>query len=149
MDDNKVILKCIKEQNRLRIKIINLGYYNEANCQFPKNIREEGRYYSINPSDIILVTRTNKYFYKIKKTNIKILENFNENDLVNQKISDNVKIYEDENCNDCCICLDEEKNSVFIPCGHFYCCLSCSKHINKCPICRIPIMNCVDKKLFD
>lgn len=37
----------------------------------------------------------------------------------------------------CKICLEEEMNSCFIPCGHAVCCAKCSLSIgNKCPICR-------------
>mmetsp|Transcript_8619 Transcript_8619/g.15254 ORF Transcript_8619/g.15254 Transcript_8619/m.15254 type:complete len:109 (-) Transcript_8619:119-445(-) len=42
---------------------------------------------------------------------------------------------------ECCICLDEDKDAVFIPCGHVCCCESCAKQIqgsseHRCPICR-------------
>jgi hypothetical protein len=40
---SEVFLKCVKEGSKLRIKIISSGFFNEANCQFPKNIRVEGR----------------------------------------------------------------------------------------------------------
>lgn len=146
----EVILKCFKEKSKLRIRIISKGYYNNANCQFPKNIRKEGCYYSIKPYNIKLVTRTNKWFYNIKNSDIKILDNFNYEDLIdNNNIKDNVVIYEDENNNECCICFENEKNSVFIPCGHYYCCMSCSKQIKKCPICRNSIFNFVNKNEFD
>ena len=34
-----VILQCIKEKNKLRMKILTNSYYTNANCQCPKNIR--------------------------------------------------------------------------------------------------------------
>lgn len=39
----------------------------------------------------------------------------------------------------CPVCYEREKNSIFIPCGHIYCCLECSYNIDPCPICRSSI----------
>ena len=39
----------------------------------------------------------------------------------------------------CPICCEREINSIFIPCGHIYCCLKCSYNIDPCPICRSEI----------
>ncbi|KAG5567616.1 hypothetical protein RHGRI_002978 [Rhododendron griersonianum] len=36
----------------------------------------------------------------------------------------------------CVICLEQEYNSVFVPCGHMCCCTSCSSHLTNCPLCR-------------
>lgn len=36
----------------------------------------------------------------------------------------------------CVICLEEEYNAVFVPCGHMCCCLGCSLQLNSCPLCR-------------
>ncbi|KAG0495351.1 hypothetical protein HPP92_000041 [Vanilla planifolia] len=36
----------------------------------------------------------------------------------------------------CVICLEEEYNAVFIPCGHMCCCTNCSSHLSSCPLCR-------------
>lgn len=36
----------------------------------------------------------------------------------------------------CVICLEEEYNSVFVPCGHMCCCTRCSSHLTNCPLCR-------------
>ena len=35
----------------------------------------------------------------------------------------------------CIICYDQSIDCVFIPCGHQICCLKCSSHLSKCPIC--------------
>lgn len=43
----------------------------------------------------------------------------------------------------CKICLDEIKNTVFIPCGHIATCLSCGKSLKKCPFCRDSISNLI------
>lgn len=36
----------------------------------------------------------------------------------------------------CVICLEQEYNSVFVPCGHMCCCTACSSHLTNCPLCR-------------
>jgi hypothetical protein len=36
----------------------------------------------------------------------------------------------------CIICLRNQKNCVFLPCGHLYTCMKCSKDLITCPICR-------------
>ncbi|KAF7804780.1 E3 ubiquitin-protein ligase SP1 [Senna tora] len=36
----------------------------------------------------------------------------------------------------CVICLEQEYNAVFVPCGHMCCCTTCSSHLTNCPLCR-------------
>ena len=37
----------------------------------------------------------------------------------------------------CKICFDKEIDSIFLKCGHMYCCYRCAKNCKgKCPICR-------------
>ncbi|KAK9161377.1 hypothetical protein Syun_007718 [Stephania yunnanensis] len=36
----------------------------------------------------------------------------------------------------CVICLEQEYNAVFVPCGHMCCCTSCSSQLTSCPLCR-------------
>ncbi|KAA8550905.1 hypothetical protein F0562_002589 [Nyssa sinensis] len=36
----------------------------------------------------------------------------------------------------CVICLEQEYNSVFVPCGHMCSCMACSSHLTNCPLCR-------------
>ncbi|XP_061349269.1 E3 ubiquitin-protein ligase SP1 isoform X1 [Gastrolobium bilobum] len=36
----------------------------------------------------------------------------------------------------CVICLVQEYNTVFVPCGHMCCCTECSSHVTSCPLCR-------------
>lgn len=125
-----VILTCIKENNKLRIKIITPGYYNDANCQFPKNIRKEGMKYIVPYSDITLASGSSgKYFYRVKKTNIRICNN--------EELLD--KVFDVDN-DPCVICLTNDKKWVIIPCGHYILCDECNNFVidtnQKCPICR-------------
>uniref|UniRef100_A0A0D6R3M0 RING-type E3 ubiquitin transferase n=1 Tax=Araucaria cunninghamii TaxID=56994 RepID=A0A0D6R3M0_ARACU len=43
----------------------------------------------------------------------------------------------------CVICLEQEYNAVFVPCGHMCCCTSCSSHLSNCPLCRRRIQQVV------
>ncbi|KAJ4877114.1 E3 Ubiquitin ligase family protein [Raphanus sativus] len=36
----------------------------------------------------------------------------------------------------CVICLEQNYNAVFVPCGHMCCCTACSSHLSSCPLCR-------------
>lgn len=36
----------------------------------------------------------------------------------------------------CVICLEQEYNAVFVPCGHMCCCTTCCSHLTNCPLCR-------------
>ena len=136
MDYDLVRLKCFKVGNRLRIRIISLGYNPDSNCQFPKAIREDGREYTVPKDDITFAESSNhKFFYRIKKNNIKIVE-------VQDDFS-GLKIYGDEKDTDCCICMNLKKDSIFYPCGHYYCCGTCANTLQImkgiCPICRAVI----------
>ena len=151
LNSNKVLLKCVKENGKLRIKFhsfVNkdgIGYtksYNtDYNCLFPKNIREEGVYYEILDTDITLsYGQNNNGFYRINKKNIKVLEKLKAEDIIK-----NMKIFE---VNECVICLSEEPSLVFVPCGHVCCCSGCFSQLKneiKCPLCRRKVLEHVER----
>ena len=129
-----VYLKCIKVGSKLRVKIITPGYNNEANCQFPRAIRAEGRTYVTSTSAIKFGgNERTKFFYRISKNDIKIVEetNIKEIKITLKKIFDN-------NESECIICMDNACDIVIVPCGHYCMCSECSKRLTKreCPICR-------------
>ncbi|KAK9695945.1 Leucine rich repeat [Popillia japonica] len=41
--------------------------------------------------------------------------------------------------NECVICLDVHCQMIFVPCGHFCCCIVCASPVNNCPLCRSDI----------
>ena len=43
----------------------------------------------------------------------------------------------------CKVCLDEEINMVFLPCGHLVCCSVCAPALSKCPTCRTAVTDTV------
>ncbi len=51
-----------------------------------------------------------------------------------------LKVYGGDGDPECCICLDDNKDTIFEPCRHFACCARCSLQVNMCPICRSVIL---------
>ena len=136
---SKVILTCVKENRKLRIRfhsfkndkdeIFTNVYNNEYNCRFPRDIRKEGAFYEIGPNDITLQKTDNKKpFYIIKKQNIK-------------NCSVNISDFKLFKVDECVICLDNDTDIAFLPCGHVCTCSECScmSKLHKCPLCRRPI----------
>ena len=135
-----IILKCIKENGKLRIKFdsyVDINgkkhkdvYNNNLNCRFPKNIREEGRYYKISPEDLKITSRSNSVpFYSVKGKSVKIIN-----------VLETVEVYK---AAECVCCMDARPDITLLPCGHHCTCQNCyeimrHKH-NSCPLCRIVI----------
>jgi len=140
---DEVILECVREGSKLRVRIKSRGYHNDANCQFPRDIRVDGRKYSVPSSAITFVERSNlKFFYRINKNYIKILpEDSNVDPVTNTVV--NLKIYEDTSETTCIICFTNEKDVVYSTCGHYCSCYDCAvlvkKTQGKCPMCRAHI----------
>ena len=135
-----VSLQCIKERSKLRVRITSAGYNNNANCQFPKAIRVEGRRYKC-PVNAITVAGggpngAGKFFYRISKNLVEIVSD--EESKMPEKVYD---------CNDCVICLEEGvAEIVIISCGHLCLCSDCAKQMNdKCPMCRGKITGKIHK----
>lgn len=151
-----VRLRCIKEAGKLRVRIVSGGYNPFANCQFPRDIRQEGREYLV-PSTNITFAQTNghKFFYRVKKNNIQVLSDSHHdaNDKSKPVIDiSKLTIYQDETDVDCCVCMASEKDTAFYPCGHFHCCDPCAKTLKEkrmpCPICRTNIQQLIHKDQF-
>lgn len=144
LKSNEVMLKCVKVGSKLRVRIISPGYYSDANCQFPKDIRKEGRVYKVNVKEVVLAEGSaGRYFYRVKN-GIQILDG----SVLDESIT-KVKIFEDKSENDCAICLCSPKTTVIVPCGHFYTCKACSTKLDNCPICRGSIAKLIDKTSMD
>lgn len=143
-EDSLVYLKCVKEASKLRTKIISPGFFNEANCQFPRNIRVEGMKYTVPLHAISFSESSNhKFFYRIDKNYIKIYN----------AESDITQIFEDDTTTECTICMNANKEIVFAKCGHYICCEECSLTIfqttKKCPVCRTKIDEIVKRDLIE
>jgi ferredoxin-fold anticodon binding domain-containing protein len=158
-----IILECITYKKKLRIrfncfidnegKIFNNVYNNLYNCQFPKNIREEGRFYEIHDNDLVIV-ESNTPFYKIRTNNIRILSE-DESKIYqtksNKELVDisTLKIFD---IGDCVVCLSVPSSIIFIPCAHMCVCSDCYNGIKKtkncCPLCRRNIIKTIENKLI-
>jgi len=55
-------------------------------------------------------------------------------------LEENRKLREDRLCK---ICLDHNKEVIFIPCGHYLACLNCGLSFQTCPVCRAKISSIV------
>ncbi|XP_014807844.1 PREDICTED: E3 ubiquitin-protein ligase LRSAM1 isoform X2 [Calidris pugnax] len=42
----------------------------------------------------------------------------------------------DEKKSECVVCMEQETQAVFLPCGHVCCCQTCSQQLHACPLCR-------------
>lgn len=136
----EVYLECIKEHSRLRVRITSPGYNNQANCQFPRDIRVVGRKFKVPSSAISVAGSEGKgFFYRVKRAHV-------------EQIGEEVVIIPDKifSTGDCALCLSEVADIVIIPCGHMCMCTGCSKemdvnHIKDCPMCRTRITNKIHK----
>jgi hypothetical protein len=63
-NNNKMVdLICVEDHSKLRVRIITEGYLKNANCQFPRNIRQKDYLYRVRPSDITLITQHNRHYF--------------------------------------------------------------------------------------
>lgn len=44
----------------------------------------------------------------------------------------------------CCVCLEDERHMLFLPCRHVCCCRNCARSLTKCPIDRVNIDQKID-----
>ncbi|KAM4889621.1 E3 ubiquitin-protein ligase LRSAM1 isoform 6-T6 [Sylvia borin] len=42
----------------------------------------------------------------------------------------------DEKKSECVVCMEQEPQMIFLPCGHVCCCQSCCERLHSCPLCR-------------
>ncbi len=164
----KVILYCVKEGPKLKIKIVSSGYIRGANCQFPTNIRVKGYYYALDSRYLQLSHRDQgKAFYTAMSgknyitvinnpDDITKLDNIRNNTIYEPARVDRPKIehiYEDVDNPDCIVCLVEPKTVVYAPCGHHICCVSCTTRMmasnNKCPMCKSKIVAVVPREMVE
>ena len=141
-----VLLECVEEGSKLRVKMKSNGYLIGSNCQFPRDLRVIGRMFKVPKEHVKLMTQRGKYFYSIK--NKSVIEILDESSRITTVLA-NTKIFADETTTECAVCLCNDKDTVFIPCGHYYTCDSCAKMVSHCPICRTTITNRIHKNLFD
>ncbi|NXH46515.1 LRSM1 ligase, partial [Dicaeum eximium] len=42
----------------------------------------------------------------------------------------------DEKKSECVVCMEQEPQMIFLPCGHVCCCQGCCERLHSCPLCR-------------
>ncbi|XP_066057267.1 E3 ubiquitin-protein ligase LRSAM1 isoform X2 [Chamaea fasciata] len=42
----------------------------------------------------------------------------------------------DERKSECVVCMEQEPQMIFLPCGHVCCCQGCCERLHSCPLCR-------------
>jgi hypothetical protein len=132
-EDDYVICECVREGSRLRVRITSPGYYHDANCMFPRDMRLPGRKFRVRQANIRLITSRNKYYYSAgSRTEIEVLSDA---DATAESLK-KLKIYEDTTAPECAICFAAPKDTIIDPCGHFYMCATCAQTVTQCPICR-------------
>ena len=143
-----VTLKCEKVNGKLRIRVYNNpNYHPNVNCQFPREIRREGQYYSIEGPLGVAQTNNSMFYRAMNKSTIKNITKETADQLTANSQSSNCvqnnkpnNIYSSDS-EECVVCLENKKNVIFSPCGHYYCCDECYNNLptKKCPICRTQI----------
>lgn len=140
-----VLLKCVKEGGKLRVKIISPGYNPRANCQFPRDLRLENRIFSVPASNILVANTRGRFFYRVSKYNIQII---GDDETIRQNMQVQVdRVYE---IPECCVCMDGESTMVFVPCGHLCVCAECANALRldynrRCPMCRTSTSHIINK----
>ena len=136
---DSVIFKCIKSGSKMRVKIITPGYHNEANCQFPRAIRADGKFFKAPMSAVTLARGpSGTFFYRVSAKFIEEVTDGASVLIPSEKIK--LRVFEDEHDDTCTICMEAPKELVIVPCGHFNMCKTCTESVmktsKKCPFCR-------------
>ena len=139
-----VLLECVQQGSKLKVKMRSPGFILGANCQFPRALRVAGRQFEVDAEAVKLMRApSGTYFYSVKDRNK--IRTLGEDGTVALP----TRVYEDADSSECVVCMCGPKTTVFVPCGHFYTCHDCSRQLTTCPICRAVITNCIDKSLVD
>jgi hypothetical protein len=135
----EVTFKCVRERGKLQVKIISPNTYSRvANCQFPRELREEGAIYSAPQSAVSVVKIHHKIMYRVRPIYITRIRE--------KRDYSQYLIYDaDETTSECTVCFDNEKTQVVVPCGHYALCIQCVVRVRMCPICRERIIDYASK----
>jgi hypothetical protein len=139
IEKNYVYLKCIKVGSKLRVRIISTGYLQNANCRFPKSLRQEGAFFRVHVESVKLLGKS-KHYYSISSP-IKIIGN-----TLDIKQTYSIRVFTTDDI-ECVICFNNPKAVIFTPCGHFCLCKDCANKVinntNSCPMCRSVVSNII------
>lgn len=135
--EGTVRFRCVKEGSNIRVRVITPGYNSNANCQFPRAIRVDGKEFEAPVSALSFSDARGKFFYRVKPKLI--------TEVAGEKMTVD-KVYESV---ECVVCLECSPTIIFAPCGHFCACDECARSLfnttKKCPMCRSIISQLVTK----
>jgi hypothetical protein len=112
----------LKKDPKLRFKIIQLTRFLESRQVL--NLRKQ--FPCTTEENIVMCLRQNHQLSKVEELLTHRMK------LLNQPVTNESVIEEDNHCITCC----EEVDCIVYSCGHRCCCADCSKQLSKCPICR-------------
>ena len=159
MQGQYVYLKCIRVGPKLRVRITTPGYNVQANCQFPRAIRVEGRIFRV-PAQLVHVGAgaAGKFFYRIPAPSVQIVHG-DEAERVLAEVQHQPKKAAEKATKpqqiftiaECTVCLDNESDMVFVPCGHMCICRSCCSQLqdSRCIMCRTVSTHKIHKSDMD
>lgn len=147
----KVTFVCVQEGSKLRVRVTSPGYNHDANCQFPRAIRVDGKTFEA-PASALKFARgpAGKFFYRVTAKSISEVQVRPPPKGKKIKIA---KIFEEEN-EECVICFDNPHDVVLVPCGHYCLCKGCADKLSspsakrRCPMCRGQIDQVVTKDMI-
>ena len=118
-----------KDNNNIHNSPINEETSSYQNI-YRNNINNEDRY-------SLLFTYINLFVEPLKKLIVNLRKNIA--DLTRQNTEKDKTI--EELTNECCVCLMDNSQYIFIPCGHFCLCNTCTAQyrdhdLNFCPVCK-------------
>tara|TARA_B100000073_G_C23716311_1_gene566074 strand:- start:1118 stop:1558 length:441 start_codon:yes stop_codon:yes gene_type:complete len=145
MSNSKSKLICTKKDDDFSIKIVSKLMFQDIELSFQQNISFEEKNIFLPQKNIQITDKEgNNHIFELNK--LDIIEFIDGEETT---ITDLKKIYENVENEKCLICLENKKDCIFYPCGHYYCCDPCSKLINICPICRNNIVFSLNSKLIN
>lgn len=140
--------QLLHEKNEMTVVNMNL----KIDTQLLENIigkkNNKGIYQNMNKTVDIIIDEQSNNTVDMEKSNDIIIDEQSTDIIIDVKNNDSPK--DNSNENDkimdiirCCICLENKKNILYMPCAHVSCCKKCSENISACPLCRKPIQSMI------
>ncbi|CAI9717319.1 baculoviral IAP repeat-containing protein 7-A [Octopus vulgaris] len=121
------------------LAVLSMGYKRNTVKRIVKNkIKETGSCFS-QASDLLVAIENSPHFNDDDDDKEELvhaaIKNYSETSATASAdlIAENNMLKEQKLCK---ICLDEDLNVVFLPCGHLVSCVSCAAALSNCPLCR-------------
>lgn len=118
------------------MRVLTAGYDANANCQFPNELKREGAVYVIRSDALRRCGQVGrKAYYRVVTRDIQVKTD----DAVTTERAKSINRLDVFRELECVVCMDQESQVIFRPCGHFVCCGDCAIQLLKCPMCSLLI----------